>query len=75
MAGNCGWATSWRFGHHVSRGMPKGTNMSFDVSVMPLGRDDVSHEWGHIIWPGTTIRWVPVVWVVPERVAQRHWLD
>ena len=30
----------------VSRDVPKGTSMSFNVSVMPLGRDDMSHKWG-----------------------------
>ena len=59
----------------ISQDVPKGTSMSFDVSVMPLGRNDVSHEWGHVIWPGTAVKWVPVVWVVPERVTQRHWSE
>ena len=44
----------------VSRAMPKGTSTSFDMPVMPLGRDDVSHEWGHVIWLGTTVKWVPI---------------
>ena len=59
----------------VSRDMPRGMSMLFNVSNMPLGHNDVSHKWGHVIWLGTTIRWVPVVWVVLERVAQWRWLD
>ena len=59
----------------VSRDVPKGTSTSFNVSVMPLGRNDVSHEWGHVIWPGTAVKWVPVVWVVPECVTQWHWSE
>ena len=59
----------------MSRDMPKGMNTSFDVFDAAHGHGDVSHKWGHVVWQGTTVRWVPVVWVVPERVTQWHWSE
>ena len=53
--GIMGWVSD------VSRDVPKGMNMSFNMFNVSYGCSDMSHKWGHMIWLGTTVRWVPVV--------------